>query len=94
MLSEKIIFALNHVEDAFLKEAGELLDRSVESQRRGKGKIVRVFLLAAILAALMAATAYAVYRAAMSARVPEKGTTEYHVLYGADSEAPPETVTC
>ena len=88
MLSEKVLFALNDVNDSFLEEAGELLQRTAVPRRRGTGKIGRVFLIAAILAMLMTATAYAVYRATMAARVPEEGTTEYHVVYSADPEIP------
>ena len=60
MLSEKVLFALNNVNDASLEQARRLLDRSVVSQRQAGRKIIRTFLIAAILAALMAATAYAI----------------------------------
>ena len=60
MLSEKVLFALNNVNDASLEQARRLLDRSVVPQRQAGRKIIRTFLIAAILAALMAATAYAI----------------------------------
>ena len=60
MLSEKVIFALNTVNDAFLEETREMLDRSVPDRRPAKSRIIRTFLIAAVLAALMAATAYAI----------------------------------
>lgn len=60
MLSEKVIFALNTVNDAFLEETREMLDRSVPDRRPAKRRIIRTFLIAAVLAALMAATAYAI----------------------------------
>ena len=60
MLSEKVIFALNNVEDSFVEETWELLNSSNPAQRPVKSRIIRTFLLAAILLALMAATAYAI----------------------------------
>ena len=60
MLSEKVLFALNNVDDSFLEETRELLYRSNLEQRPVKSRIIRTFLIAAVLAALMAATAYAV----------------------------------
>ena len=60
MLSEKVLFALNTVNDAYLEETRELLDRSAVSQKPAKSRIVRTILIAAVLAALMAATAYAI----------------------------------
>ena len=60
MLSEKVIFALNNVEDSFVEETWELLNSSSPAQRPVKSRIIRTFLLAAILLALMAATAYAI----------------------------------
>ena len=60
MLSEKIIFALNNVDNSFLDEARELLDRPAAMQQGRKKKSVRIILIAAVLAALMGASAYAV----------------------------------
>ncbi len=60
MLSEKVLFALNNVNDAFLEETQVLLDRSVPNRRPANSRIIRTFLIAAVLAALMAATAYAI----------------------------------
>lgn len=60
MLSEKVLFALNNVDDSYLEETRELLDRSAVSQKPAKRRIVRTILIAAVLAALMAATAYAI----------------------------------
>lgn len=60
MLSEKVLFALNNVEDSFLEEAKEYLGRPSASPRSRRNKTVRVFLIAAILTALMGASAYAV----------------------------------
>ncbi|MBQ3467817.1 MAG: hypothetical protein IJH21_05835, partial [Oscillospiraceae bacterium] len=60
MLSEKVLFALNNVNDTFLEETRELLGRSAVSQKPAKRRIVRTILIAAVLAALMAATAYAI----------------------------------
>ena len=60
MLSEKVLFALNNTDDSFLEETRELLGRSAVSQKPAKRRIVRTILIAAVLAALMAATAYAI----------------------------------
>lgn len=60
MLSEKVLFALNNTDDSFLEEAWELLSRSVVSQKPAMRKIIRTVLIAAILMALIAATAYAI----------------------------------
>ena len=60
MLSEKVLFALNNVDDTFVEETWELLNRSNPAQRPTKSRIIRTFLIAAVLVALMAATAYAI----------------------------------
>ena len=60
MLSEKVLFALNNTDDSLLEEAWELLSGSVVSQKPAMRKIIRTVLIAAILMALMAATAYAI----------------------------------
>ena len=60
MLSEKVLFALNNTDDSFLEETRELLGRSAVSQKPAKRRIVRTILIAAVLAALMAVTAYAI----------------------------------
>ena len=53
-------------------------------------KRIITFALAATLILGLGAAAYAIYRAAMHTRIPEEGTTEYHVLYQADPEATPQ----
>ena len=60
MLSEKVLFALNNVSDSFLEETWELLGGAVVSHKPAMRKIIRTVLIAAILTALMAATAYAI----------------------------------
>ena len=60
MLSEKVLFAMNNTDDSFLEEAWELLGGAVISQKPATRKIIRTILIAAILMALMAATAYAI----------------------------------
>ena len=57
MLSEKILFALNNVDDAFLEEAKQLLDRPAATQRALNKRTLRVILIAAVLAVLLAACA-------------------------------------
>ena len=54
------LFALNNTDDSFLEETRELLGRSAVSQKPAKSRIIRTILIAAVLAALMAATAYAI----------------------------------
>ncbi len=61
MLSEKIIFALNDVNNSYLEEARQLLYTSVISRKHINKSIIRTFLIAAILVLLMAATAYAIF---------------------------------
>ncbi len=60
MLSEKVLFALNNVNDDFLEEAKELLDRPAATRPLIKKRTLHVILIAAVLAALMATTAYAI----------------------------------
>ena len=55
MLSEKVIFALNTVSDSFLEEAKELLDRPPAPQHALNKRTLRVILVAAVLATLLAA---------------------------------------
>lgn len=89
--SEKTILAMNDVEDHYLESAREMLgyqDRN--GIRHPIKKRIITFVLAAALILGLSAVAYAIYRAAMYTRVPEEGTTEYHVLYQADPEATPQ----
>ena len=44
MLSEKIIFALNNVDNSFLEEARELLDRPAATQHAVNKRTIHVFL--------------------------------------------------
>ena len=57
MLSEKILFALNNVDDSFLEEARELLDKPTATQRAINKRTIHVFLIAAVIALLLAACA-------------------------------------
>lgn len=57
MLSEKILFALNNVNDSFLEEAKELLDRPAANQHAINKRTIGVFLIAAVLVTLLAACA-------------------------------------
>ena len=72
MLSEKVLFALNNVEDSFLEEARMLMDGPAAVQQSGRKRTVRVFLIAAILAALMGASAYAVKTSVASPEAAKK----------------------
>ena len=72
MLSEKILFALNAVDDSFLEEARMLMDGPAAVQQSGRKRTVRVFLIAAILAALMGASAYAVKTSVASPEAAKK----------------------
>ena len=57
MLSEKIIFALNNVDDLYLEEAEELLDNPAATQHTINKRTIQVILIAAALALLLAACA-------------------------------------
>ena len=81
MLSEKLIFALNDVNDTFLEETWAFGKKPVSAQKAARKRTIRMILIAAVITALMGASAFAYYRATMSSRVPVEGTTEYHVLY-------------
>lgn len=89
--SEKTILAMNDIDDNYLESAGEMLGYKAEdvTSQPNKKRLI-TFALAAVLILGLSAAAYAIYRAAMYMRIPEEGTTEYHVLYNADPSAPPE----
>ena len=57
MLSEKIVFALNNVDDSYLEEAGDLLDNPAATQHTINKRTIQVILIAAALALLLAACA-------------------------------------
>ena len=89
--SEKIILAINDVDDSHLESARQMLGYItgapvIHSIKRR----ILTFIMAAALILGLNAMAYAVYRATMYTRVPEEGTTEYHVLYQADPQTQPE----
>ena len=89
--SEKAMFAMNDMDDRHLESARLRLEyQTGESPRHAVKKRIITFALAAALILGLGVVAYAVYRATMYTRVPEKGTTEYHVLYQADPEATPQ----
>ena len=50
MLSEKIIFALNNVDDSYLEEAEDLLDNPAATQHTINKRTIQVILIAAALA--------------------------------------------
>ena len=89
--SEKAMFALNDMDDGHLESARIRLGYQTGGSTKDvvKKRII-TFALAAALILGLSAVAYAIYRAAMYTRVPEEGTTEYHVLYNADPSVPPE----
>ena len=89
--SEKAILAMNEIDDSHLESAREMLGygAGVPGRRPMKKRII-TFALAAALILGLGAAADAVYRAEMTARIPEEGTTEYHVLVHSDPAAPPE----
>ena len=89
--SEKAMFAMNDMDDRHLESARLRLEyQTGERPRHAVKKRIITFALAAALILGLGVVAYAVYRATMYTRVPEKGTTEYHVLYQADPEATPQ----
>lgn len=85
--SEKAILAMNDVDDSYLESAREMLGyKTGEKVRHAFKKRIITFALAAALIFGLSAVAYAIYRATMYTRVPEEGTTEYHILYQEYSE--------
>ena len=57
MLSEKIVFALNNVDDSYLEAAEDLLDNPAATQHTINKRTIQVILIAAALALLLAACA-------------------------------------
>ncbi len=93
MKRETITLMLNSIDDDYISEAEVFCPDSIQEPPERivhmKKKII-TFALAAALMLGLSAVAYAIYRATMYTRVPEEGTTEYHVLYQADPEATPQ----
>ena len=89
--SEKAVFAMNDVDDNHLESARVMLGYET-GKRAGNTfkKRIITFALAAALILGLSVAAYAIYRATMYTREPEKGTTEYHVLYQSDSNDMPQ----
>lgn len=89
--SEKVMFAMNDMDEGYLESArlrlGYQTGGNVKHVFR---KRIITFALAAALLLGLSAVAYAIYRATMYTRAPEEGTTEYHVLYQPDSEDTPK----
>ncbi len=89
--SEKVMFAMNDMDDEHLESArlrlGYYTGGSIKHVVK---KRIITFALAAALILGLGAAAFAIYRAAMHTRIPAEGTTDYHVLYQADSEATPQ----
>ena len=89
--SEKALFAMNDMDDGHLESARIRLGyQTGGSNRHVVKKRMITFALAAALILGLSAVGYAIYRATMYTRVPEEGTTEYHVLYQEDTEATPK----
>ena len=91
MLSEKILFALNNVDDSFLEEARELLDKPAANQRAINKRTIHVFLIAAVIAALLAACAvgYSVHQRRQQELRENLKIEENHVAgYKEFEEAP------
>ena len=89
--SEKAMFAMNDLDDGHLESARIRLGyQTGGSTSQAVKKRIITFALAAALILGLSAAAYAIYRATMYTRVPEKGTTEYHLLYNTDPKKAPE----
>jgi len=97
MLSEKIIFALNNVDDSFLEEANELFDRPAATQHAINKRTLHVLLIAAVLAALLTACAigYSIHQRRQQELRESLKIEENHVAgYQEFEEAPtPEETT-
>ena len=89
--SEKAVFAMNDIDDSYLESTREMLGYET-GKRAGNTfkKRIITFALAAALILGLSVAAYAIYRATMYTREPEKGTTEYHVLYQSDPNDMPQ----
>ncbi len=97
MLSEKIIFALNNVDDSFLEEANELFDRPAATQHAINKRTLHVLLIAAVRAALLTACAigYSIHQQRQQELRESLKIEENHVAgYQEFEEAPtPEETT-
>ena len=71
--SESLLQAFSDLEDRYVRSAAALLSRKEEPVKTKMKPILRVALIAAILAALMMGTAYALGLFTMEVRTPEKG---------------------
>ncbi len=74
-----------HEEDVVM--AGKIYINEQKTKHFKPNRIITIALAAALILAL-GATAYAVYRGSMNTRIPEEGTTDYHLLYSADPDSP------
>ena len=91
MLSEKILFALNNMDDSLLEEARELLDRPAAAQHAVNKRTIHVFLIAAVIALLLAACAvgYSVHQRRQQELRENLKIEENHVAgYKEFEEAP------
>lgn len=79
MLSEKILFALNNVDDSFLEEARALLDRPAATQHAINKRTIHVFLIAAVIALLLAACA-------IGYSIHQRRQQELHTIYGVEEK--------
>ena len=97
MLSEKVLFALNNVDDSFLEEARKLMDRPAATQHVLNKRTIHVFLIAAVLAALLTACAigYSIHQRRQQELRESLKIEENHVAgYQEFEEAPtPEETT-
>ena len=84
-----LLRAMNGIHEEDVIMAGNMIFHEQKAKHFKTNRILTLALAAALILAL-GATAYAIYRGSMHARVPEKGTTEYHLLSGTDSEGPAE----
>ena len=83
MLSEKIVFALNEIEDRFLEETQAMLEGKAKKPALRRTTII---LLAAALVLLLAACGWAIYRATMSYREPAPEDAMQYYLNGTRRE--------
>ena len=84
-----LLRAMNGIHEEDVIMAGNIYNNEQKARHFKPIRIITAALAAALILAL-GATAYAVYRGSMNTRIPEEGTTDYHLEYSTDPEAAPE----
>ncbi len=90
MLNSLVLLrAMNGIHEEDVVMAGNIYNNEYKANHFKRNRIITIALAAALILAL-GTTAYAVYRGSMNTRIPEEGTTDYHLLYSAENAESPE----